>query len=356
MIHGRAVGVATFHRCINHGSYWQARCLVEGLRARGCDAVLLDHRSRRVDLAEWRCALRPTLPTPVPPTDRPHYRRKMRKFVAAVATLPMSAPFELTDPRAVGRFDTVVVGSDEVWNLAHPWYGGQRMFFGEGLDVNRLVSYAASFGNYDADHGLGGYWADRLTAFDAISVRDDNSCQLVLGATGRRPATVLDPVLQFPLAAEGGWHGPDGPFVAVYGHNFSPWFARHVQTWAAARRWPLVSVSYRNDWADHQWIDAGPHDFANSIGRASAVVTNFFHGCVFALRHRVPFVCESTPYRSTKVRDLLSGVGAEHHLMTAELTVEQVAERLDHPPAEHIADAIGTLRARSTEYLDHALG
>ena len=29
------VGVLTFHRCINFGSYWQARCLVEGLRSRG---------------------------------------------------------------------------------------------------------------------------------------------------------------------------------------------------------------------------------------------------------------------------------------------------------------------------------
>ena len=23
------IGVLTFHRCINYGSYWQARCLVE---------------------------------------------------------------------------------------------------------------------------------------------------------------------------------------------------------------------------------------------------------------------------------------------------------------------------------------
>src|SRR5437867_7124074 len=49
----RKVGVLTFHHCINYGSYWQARCLVEGLRARGHDAVILDHRSRRADAAEW---------------------------------------------------------------------------------------------------------------------------------------------------------------------------------------------------------------------------------------------------------------------------------------------------------------
>lgn len=36
----RSVGVPTFH-----GSHWQARCLVEGLRACGIDAELLDHDS-----------------------------------------------------------------------------------------------------------------------------------------------------------------------------------------------------------------------------------------------------------------------------------------------------------------------
>ena len=34
------VGVLTFHRSINYGSYWQARCLVEGLAKRGLDAEI----------------------------------------------------------------------------------------------------------------------------------------------------------------------------------------------------------------------------------------------------------------------------------------------------------------------------
>ena len=48
----KKVGVLTFHKCINYGSYWQARCLVEALRARGHDAELLDHDCRCVRRAE----------------------------------------------------------------------------------------------------------------------------------------------------------------------------------------------------------------------------------------------------------------------------------------------------------------
>src|SRR6476469_4825025 len=94
------IGVLTFHRCINYGSYWQARCLVEGLRARGHDAVILDHRSRRVDDAEWKCALQPVLPARVSPRDRLSYALKMVRFFRAFSALPLSPRFALDDPGA----------------------------------------------------------------------------------------------------------------------------------------------------------------------------------------------------------------------------------------------------------------
>src|SRR4051794_6038384 len=65
----RRIGVLTYHRCINYGSYWQARCLAEGLRARGHDAVLLDHHCAWATRAEWRCALQPLLPARGPSAD-----------------------------------------------------------------------------------------------------------------------------------------------------------------------------------------------------------------------------------------------------------------------------------------------
>ena len=357
MTAGRArIGVLTFHRCINQGSYWQARCLVEGLAARGHDVQLLDHSSRRVDLAEWRCALRPTMPAPVPREDRPRYRVKTRTFLDAVARLPLSAPFALEDPVVVEDYDVIVVGSDEVWNLCHPFYAGCDVFFGHGLRAPRLVSYAASVGSYHATWGMSQFHADLLGRFDAISVRDDNSRWLVDGVLGRgRSTIVLDPCLQYEPRAEGEWRGPDEPFAVVYGHNFSHLFAREVRRWATARGLRLVSVSYRNDWADEQWLEAGPHDFAHAISRATAVATNFFHGCVFSLGGRKPFVCESSPYRFNKVDNLMTLLGAQAHLVGEATPSSEYDARLDEPVAAHIGSAIAGLRATSEAYLDGAL-
>ncbi len=344
------IGVLTFHRCINYGSFWQARCLVEGLQKRGHNAVLLDHHSPRVNFREWKCALRPTWPTPIPLADYAGYLQKTRKFFAAFETLPLSPRFDLENPQAMGEYDLVVVGSDEVWNLRHPWYAGSTLFYGVGVRAPRLISYAASFGNYDASEGLPEAWAERLRHFNSISVRDDNSRTIIENALGFVPITVLDPCLQFPLEVES--KAPFKNYVALYGHNFSPHFIKNVQQWAHKNSLQTVSIGYRNDWADEQWLEASPQDFASFMANAQAVTTNFFHGCVFALRNHKPFVCETTSYRFHKVRDLMTTVGGQAHLMNEDSPFADYAARLNEPLSTQIERNIADLRQSSDAFLD----
>lgn len=350
------IGVLTFHRCINYGSYWQARCLVEALRARGHDAVLLEHVSSRVNRAEWLCALEPVLPTPTPKSDYPLYTRKMLKFFRAFAELPGSPHFTLECPVDMDSYDLVIVGSDEVWNLRHPWYGGYPLFYGGGIRAQRLASYAASFGNYPAADKLEPAWAERLAAFDLISVRDENSRMIINDALGLDPELVLDPCLQFPPQLQDGQQASRPAYVAVYGHNFSQWFCREVRRWAHGQGFRLVSIGYRNDWADEQWITAGPEEFAHFMAHAQAVVTNFFHGCVFSLLNAKPFVCELSDYRSNKVSDLMALVGGERHLMAPETPPSAYDGALSSLLAPQILERIAVQRQRSNVYLDQVLG
>jgi hypothetical protein len=346
-----SIGVLTFHRCINYGSYWQARCLVEGLRERGHEAVLLDHQSRRVNRAEWRCALQPI---PDAPANREAYAAKARRFFAAFSELPLSRPFPLEGPEKGEVMDLVLVGSDEVWNLQHPWYGGERLFYGEGAPGRRLASYAASFGSQSSRHGLDDHWSSRLRTFDAISVRDRNSQHIVAAALGRQPQLVLDPVLQFahlvPKGTETGHR-----YVLVYGHGFPEWLVLAVTDWAQRLNLQLVSVGYDNCWADEQRIDTGPIEFANLVGAAAAVVTNFFHGCVFALINDKPFVTAPSEYRFNKIRDLMVALGAEAHLVSENTGRGDYDRLLTHLPEPTIGHHIASLRDASEAYLDDVL-
>jgi polysaccharide pyruvyl transferase WcaK-like protein len=350
------IGVLTFHRCINYGSYWQARCLAEGLQAKGHNAVILDHYSLRINIAEWKCAYQPVLPTAVPKSDHPLYRKKIEKFFKAFDRLPLSSRFHLDNPEEMEYCDIVVVGSDEVWNLFHPWYGNNPVFYGEGIRTERLISYAASFGNYPASWGIDQHWSSKLRNFEEISVRDENSYWIIKNAIGIEPEIVLDPCLQFSVHPEerdsSYWQKP---YIAVYGHNFSSSYIRAIKDWADHKQLPLISIGYRNDWADQQWLTADPHDFAHFIRNSEAVATNFFHGCVFALRSFKPFVCESSQYRSNKVQGLMNKIGGHKHLLSEDATFSDLNHILSEPIDLKIIHNIDRLRQTSDEYLDRAL-
>src|SRR5947209_19222126 len=99
------VGVLTFHKCINYGSYWQARCLVEWIRGRGHEAELMDHDCLCIRRAEAKCALQPTLPARTPRDELGMYAAKTRRFIEAMDLLPLSRRFSLHDPGKAKEYD-----------------------------------------------------------------------------------------------------------------------------------------------------------------------------------------------------------------------------------------------------------
>jgi len=342
------LGVLTYHHCINYGSYWQARSLLDGLAAMGHDPVLLDHQDLAAARAEWACALQPYLPKRSPLADRRRLAAKVRGFLRAQARLPRSAPFPLAE-HPQERFDAIVVGSDEVWNPSHPWYGGAGLFWGERLaGAVPLVAHAASCGHHAAP-----FPADRAAAlarFDTIAVRDATTRALVREATGATPPLVLDPCLQFPPAP--GAPLRRAPYALVYGHDFPRWAGAAARKWARRRDLQLLSVGYRNEFADVQWLEANPGGFACAVAGAAAVITTMFHGTVFALNARLPFAAIPSDYRATKLTDLTRLLSADAHLVRDPQALETA---LSGPPAPEVAGSIAALRASSHATLRHAL-
>ena len=260
----------------------------------------------------------------------------------------------MDNPAEAPRQDVVVVGSDEVWNLHHPWYGGQPAFFGEDLNSDRVVAYAASLGAYDAGCSFDDHRVTLLKQFDAISVRDENSRDAVGCALGSSPPLVLDPCLLSPPPPSGLPTEIRGPYILVYGHGFSDAFQAAVRRAATQSGKRLISVGYVNAWADEQRADAGPAEFAALFEGAAAVATNFFHGCIFAVLNDKPFISVSTPYRFNKLRDLTRLLGAERRLLS-EVCELEVADLLEAPLEPIISERIIALRAQSDAYLDQVL-
>ena len=103
------------------------------------------------------------------------------------------------------HFDAVVIGSDEVFNCAQKtWFGFSTQLFGEGLNADKVITYAASFGATTVDKlgklGIKDTVAGLLKKLDKISVRDANSVEVVKELTGGVPNKNVDPVLIYDLS------------------------------------------------------------------------------------------------------------------------------------------------------------
>ena len=88
---------------------------------------------------------------------------------------------------------------------------------------------------------------------------------------------------------------------------------------------------------------------------ARAVVTNFFHGCVFSIINRRPFVAALSGYRTNKVQDLLDRLDLSDRLMTADAGAIDYGRGLSTPPGAATGQRLATLREASENFLDAAL-
>jgi hypothetical protein len=144
-------------------------------------------------------------------------------------------------------------------------------------------------------------------------------------------------------------------YALVYGHGFPEWLSSMARRWADDRKLRLVSVGYSNRWADEQQVSAGPAEFAALVAGAQAVITNFFHGCVFALANGKPWAATPSEYRSIKIPDLANALGASHRLIDEQTSDDAFAELLEMPIQPRVAERLADYRARSDAYLHAAL-
>lgn len=211
------------------------------------------------------------------------------------------------------NYDTVVIGSDEVFNCTQEdTYWGQTMrLFGEGIESNNIISYAGSFGyttlNRLEEFGLREAVQKNLSRFNAISVRDHNSAEIVEVLSGVKPEMHLDPVLIYPFAQEVKLPLVNGEFILIYQYSQrinDSGFVRRLKEWAREKKMKIISVFGFCPWADMNLL-LRPLDVLGYFKKASYVVTDTFHGCVMSIKYNRQFVALSRASNQNKLNNLL---------------------------------------------------
>ena len=373
------VGILSMQRICNYGSFMQAFSLKKMIEFLGHEAVFIDfvpgrplsslRGGARQKVRYYTALAKETallLGARCPGADRlfgreiryavrmrRNYRRKYLPLLGLDRNLQADIPV-----------DVLVIGSDEVFNCLQDrvTVGFTPKLFGRGCDAGKVISYAASFGETTPERLLASGRAPEiardLSRFSAISVRDANSAGLIRLLVGKAPAIHLDPVLVWPAFFQE-TRRKKGRYLLVYAYRnrLSESEKRSITDFAKKRGLLTVAIGGYQGFAD-RCILPDPEEIAAFVNGAEYIVTDTFHGAVFAiLRHKrfAAFVRDSggaLPGNVNKLGDLLDRLGLRDRTADAEAIEAVLEQSVDYSEIDRL---LLKERERSLEFLQENL-
>lgn len=218
------------------------------------------------------------------------------------------------------------------------------------------VAYAASFGDPHFTDEMYPVLNERLKNFKAFGLRENLMIPYVKEHTDVPVQKVLDPTLlltseDYDTIAEE--RLVPEKYLLLYARRNNPKMNDYAEDLAKKKGWKIVDISLRATNAErgHQmFYEAGVEEFLSLVKHAEYIVTNSFHGMIFSVQYRRPFVIFSREQCDTKITELLELFGLSDHMLVA--GKESFKEEIDY---NEVHNKIATAREKSKQFLRNEL-
>lgn len=218
------------------------------------------------------------------------------------------------------NLDGFVCGSDTI-------FCPDEFGFDDGYYANypvmkgHSVSYAASFGDPHFTEDTYSILNDRIGNFKALGIRENQMILYLKQHTNIPVQRTIDPTLL--LTADDyeeivGDRAMEEKYLLLYSRRYSPQMEAFAEKVAAENGWKIVDISLRAVNVERGHImryDAGVEEFLSLVKNAEYVVTNSFHGMIFSVQFRRPFVVFSREQCSNKIEEMLCLFGIQDHML-----------------------------------------
>jgi polysaccharide pyruvyl transferase WcaK-like protein len=263
------------------------------------------------------------------------------------------------------------VGSDQVWRPVYsPFLYNCFLDFTKDENVKR-IAYAASFGvdQWEFTPEQTSHCAALLKKFDAVSVRETTAIQLCEEHFGVKATQVLDPTLLLTKDDYLSLTKKNPPEkhekeIAAYILDMNIDTRRIMNDVAGElqctgklitsyplpheKEWELYE--YRHSLSVESWL--------SQISSADFIITDSFHGCVFAILFNKSFVAIENGRRgSTRFRSLLNLLDLQDRLVNSYDDFLCKKIQLTHKPIDYdrVNSVLDTKRNESLQFLAKAL-
>ena len=355
------IGILTYYGVHNHGAVLQANGLQQVLLGMGHDVSFLTfERSYEYISKEmthkykislnsipfyWNYMFQKGLGNILYNFKKRGILKKYRN-----TSLKMGVPYDAFDG------DVVIIGSDEVFSIE---VGYNQMMYGYNLKPKHIVSYAGSFGPTTIkeieNKGKTTCIRDGLNTFDAISVRDMNSHDIIEQLCNLEVSLVCDPVILYGYDKEKLEFKPkETNYIVVYAYDNrmnDPEEVRAVIEFARAHNYKVYSVGYYHKWCDKS-INATPSQLLGWIKNAELTITDTFHGSVMSIICGTPMAVKVRD-NANKLTYLLAEYGLSERIMNSFDELDKVSEKIID--FDKVNNRLNEVRKKSFHFLMSAI-
>lgn len=190
--------------------------------------------------------------------------------------------------RVAEEYDCFVTGSDQVWN---PHFAGLEKLFIKFAPPEKRVAYAASISAPEIPADKLETFIDGVNGMKAISVREQAGADLIRRLTGRSVEVMADPTMLVSaedwrqIARKPSWLNGDEAILVTYFLGRRP--KDVIERIAEKHHLQVVNIL---DERIFEHYAVAPEEWLWLIDHARLVYTDSFHGTVFSILFRTPFV------------------------------------------------------------------
>lgn len=218
------------------------------------------------------------------------------------------------------------------------------------------VAYAASFGDPHFTKDTFKVLNERLQNFKAFGLRENLMIPYVKEHTTVPVQKVIDPTLLLTstdydkIACER--IVPEN-YLLLYARRYNPKMTEYAEKIATENGWKIIDISLRATNAErgHQmFYEAGVEEFLSLVKHSEYVVTNSFHGMIFSVQYRKPFVVFSREQCNTKIEELLTLFGLSDRILKSE--TKALEDFIDY---KNVYVNIDSARKESLDFLSNEI-
>lgn len=366
------VGILSMQRIKNYGSFLQAYALKTLVEDLGHKVQFVDYHIEKPVIKvkkntknNYLSKIMQTMEGDAPFIQKIQYIIHKKNFGGKYYKL-----LELTeDPNYNPKLDTLIIGSDEVFNCiqSNTNVGFSMELFGKNNNAKNLITYAASFGNTTIGklkkYGKFDEIKKLIEKFDNISVRDTNSGKIINEMTGKNIYYNLDPVLAYDYINECN-EIPElninEKFMIVYAYSnrISKEESKHIKEFAKKNKLKIYAIGGAQNCAD-KFIDCSPFEVLAYFRNAEIIVTDTFHGSIFSIINKKKFVTlvrksiGNNYGNEEKLTDLLSRLNLEDRIVYDISDLEKIDNRdIDYSDTDKILEEE---RVKAKNYLKKSI-